>query len=250
MKVVVLAAGFATRLYPLTLHTAKPLLELGGRPVLDHILETVTDFEGASGVVIVHNARFAEAFAAWAQGYRGSPVTLVDNGVHEEPEKLGGAGDMLLGLEAAGDEDVLVLGGDNILCFDVAPHVERLRAERVPLMLACEVPEPVPPGRYGEVNIDAAGRITEMREKPAEPRTNLAASCFYLFPAGMTALLRRYLDEGGKPDPPGCFIQWLVTRTEVRVTKASHESLFDIGNEESLERARARFGGGTAPPVA
>jgi len=247
VKVIALAAGFATRLFPLTRDRAKPLLEVGGRAVLSRLLDRVLEVPEITEVVVVANHRFHGQFTAWREGYRASvPIRLIDDGTTCDEDKLGAIADLelavrSLGPEAAG-EDLLVVAGDNLLDFDLRPHAASFARDRRPLLLLRELEGPLPPARYNEVRVDDRGRVIDFREKPADPRVPLVAICLYFLPSAAGEWLREYLAQGGNPDAPGYFIEWLVGRTPVRAERFAG-GWFDIGNLETLEAARAAFGG-------
>lgn len=243
MKAVVLAAGFATRLHPLTRDRAKPLLDVAGRPVLSRLMDRVLAVEVVDEAVVVVNARFHAQFAAWREDYLARvPVRLVDDGATDETQKLGAIADLGLALEAIDDDaaDLLVVAGDNLVDFDLAPFVARYREVGTPLLLVREIVGPVPPRTYNEVTLGPGGRVLSFREKPADPRTSLSAICLYLFPGSVRRHLATYLAEESNHDAPGYFLEWLHARVPVtgaRLAGAWH----DIGSTEALERARAAF---------
>ena len=167
MKALLLAAGYATRLYPLTRDRAKPLLEIGGRPMLSHLLDRVVALPGVSEVVVVTNHRFIEKFDAWAGGLAsGLAVRILDDGSTSDDDKLGAIGDLSFALDKVGDEeDLLVVAGDNLLLFDLEPYWQEYRRRGRPLILVRDV-DPAVQGRYNEVEVSASGRVTRFREKP------------------------------------------------------------------------------------
>ena len=245
MKAVILAAGFGTRLYPLTSQTAKPLLEVGGKKVLDHILERILEVGGIDEVILVSNGRFHDDFVCWAGAQTAElPIQVVNDGVTEDARRLGGVADMALGVEAAlgtdPDHDLLVLAGDNILGFALDLFLTRYAEERSPLILSRWFEGEVPPKRYGEVETNETGEVTSFVEKPAQPRTQLVAVALYAVPPAVRGWLSCYLAAGNDPDGLGHFITWLVSETRVRAATAGGP-IFDIGNFESLEAARRAF---------
>lgn len=245
MKVVLLAAGFATRMHPLTRERAKPLLEVGGRAIVDYILRRALALEGVSSGVVVTNARFHAGFERWLAGFEAKvPLSLVCDGVHEEARRLGAVGDLRLGLEAAGggeDDSYLVVSGDNLIDSDLAPLAAEFRRRGAPLVVVRELAGAVPPRRHGEVELDGDGRVTSFREKPDDPRSPLAATSLYFFPPEVRALVGEYLAAGGNPDAPGHFVEWLVRRRPVYAARFEGR-WFDVGSLESLAAARAAFG--------
>lgn len=249
MHVIVLAAGFATRLYPLTKNQAKPLLEVGGRPVLGWLLDAAFAIPGVKSCVIVSNARFAGDFERFVQGREGPvPITVVDDGATEEQGKRGAVGDLDLALEhVPAGAPVLVAAGDNLIDFALDEFAERFAADPSrPMLLVREIPGEVPPGRYSEVVLDDPGEnglqaVKSFREKPADPRSNLSAVGLYFLPADIRGDVRRYLERGGEPDAPGHFFQDLCLHRPMLATPLGG-GWHDIGNHETLAQARAAFG--------
>ena len=241
MKALLLAAGYATRLYPLTRDCAKPLLEVGGRPMLSHLLDRVAVLPGMSEIVVVANHRFIDQFEAWASDLAsGLAVRVLDDGSTSDDDKLGAIGDLSFALDEMGDEeDLLVVAGDNLLLFDLEPSLAEYRRRQRPLLLVRDV-DPAVQSRYNEVGVSASGRVTRFREKPQQPRSGKAAICLYFLPPGIASFVHRYLGSGGNPDAPGYFIEWLVAETEVHALPLSGE-WFDVGSLETLAQARARL---------
>ena len=242
MRGLVLAAGFATRLYPLTRDRAKPLLDVGGRPVLSRLLDRLAGVE-LSELCVVTNGRFHDQFEAWrAAEERPYPIRLVNDGAQDAEHRLGAVRDMALGLDSMpdGDEGVMVLAGDNLVDFDFAPYARTFQAVGRPLLLVRTLSEPPPPLRFGEVQLDNAGNVVRFREKPADPRSRVASTCLYFFPPDIRAWVAEFLESGGDGDAPGFFLEWLVAK--VRVAAMPIEgTLHDIGNLDSLEAARRAF---------
>lgn len=247
MKVVLLAAGFATRLHPLTRDRAKPLLEVGGKPIAEHILDAALALPGVTECVVVTNARFHAQFERWLAGYDARvPVRLVANPALGNEQRLGAVRDLALALgafEGELDEDVLVLAGDNLCELDLREHLELLARERRPVLacrLAGELP---PPGKYGELELEPGStRVRTFREKPADPRSRTLATGIYLFPPELRDWLAEYLATSPDGDSPGRFVEWLSRRTGLHALPLAGR-WFDIGSLETLEAARRSFGG-------
>lgn len=244
MKALLLAAGFATRMHPLTLTRAKPLLEIGGRPMLTHLVDRLSSIRDIDEFVVVGNGKFAADFEAWRNKVAcDRPVRVLNDGSTDDSDKLGAIGDIAFALERVpGDHDWLVVAGDNLFEFDPLPFHELFREHGDPLLLLREIECAGQKSRYNEVKIDEAGVVTSFREKPPDPQSNLVAICFYFLPPALRGWIARYLAEGNNPDAPGYFIQWLARQTRVRATRF-HGPWFDIGNLQTLEEARARYGG-------
>ena len=243
MKAYLLAAGFATRMYPLTRDVAKPLIEVGGEPILSHILGRIETIPDLSEVVVVGNHRFAESLKQWSRTLSCPfPIRILDDGANEVEERLGALGDLAFALEQVpnGEEDLLVVAGDNLLDFDLAPYYKAFLAEASSLLITRRVELKGGPSPYNEIELDEEGCIRSFREKPADPISSLSAMAVYFLTAESRLLLQDYLGAGGNPDAPGHFIAWLVSRRRV-ATRPLSGRWFDIGSLESLQDAREAF---------
>ena len=243
LRALVLAAGYATRLYPLTLEHAKPLLPVGGRPMADHILDRVREVDAVEEVHVVTNAKFADAFRAWAP----DGVTVHDDGTTSEDDRLGAIGDIRFVLDRVGrDASLLVIAGDNLFDYSLRDFVEWWRGKGEASAVAVyEHPDRELVKQYGVVALDEDDRVVSFEEKPPEPSSNLAATACYLYHREQLAWIDRYLDEGNSPDQPGRLVEWLYTRVPVYGYRFSGEWL-DIGDRDQLleadNRLRARAG--------
>lgn len=233
MRALVLAAGYATRLYPLTETVAKPLLPVGGRPMIDHLLERIREADPLE-VHVVTNSKFADAFREWAP----EGVRVHDDSTASEDDRLGAIGDLQLVVDrAAIDDDLLVVAGDNLFDFSVADYVRWWRAKGVASAVALyEHPDRDLVRQYGVVTVDEDDRIVSFVEKPSEPESNLAATACYLYHREHLPLVRTYLAEGNVPDQPGRLVEWLYRRTPVYGYRFGGEWL-DIGDREQLLEA-------------
>ena len=246
LRAVFLAAGFGTRLYPLTRNRAKPLLEIGGQPMLTRLLRQVERTARVRDVTVVINEKFRVDFERWRAGLASAlPVTLVSNGVVDDRANRGAVADLALALSEAPESDgavegYLVAAGDNLFDFELGARVEQFLQRREPQLFLRTIPEPVPPGRYSEVEIDPDGRVRSFREKPDDPRSNLSAIAVYVLPAELPQLVQTYLSEGQHPDAPGYLLAWLAKRGPVRALPFEG-AWFDVGNAKDLAKAQAEW---------
>jgi glucose-1-phosphate thymidylyltransferase len=243
MKAYVLAAGFATRMYPLTRDVAKPLLVVGGSPILSHILVRIERVPDLSEVVVVGNHRFAEALKDWSSTLSCPvPVRILDDGANEVEERLGALGDLAFALKQVpnGEEDLLVVAGDNLLDFELSPYYRAFQDEGSPLLITRRVELDGGPSPYNEVELDEKGCVRVFQEKPPNPSSPLSAMAVYFLTAESSSLLQDYLGAGGNPDAPGHFIAWLVSQRRV-VARPLSGRWFDIGSLESLQEARDSY---------
>jgi len=245
LRAVVLAAGFATRLYPLTREVAKPLLEVGGVPMLTRLVSQLEATGAVADVVVVHNRRFASDMSAWRDGCAVDlPVHLVDNGVTEDVDLRGAVADLSLALNEAPEPAVSLTGyclcaGDNLLDQPLDGLLRGAQEHGEIQLLARELPRPVPAATFSEVTMGADGLVTGFREKPADPQSTLSALAFYVLPSDLPELVRDYLARPGAPrDAPGHLFAWLCTTHPCRASRVAGR-WFDIGNAEQLAAARA-----------
>ena len=238
VKALILAAGYATRLYPLTLDTPKPLLKIGSKTISDRIVEKIASVKEIDEVYLVTNEKFAPHFEKWAKGARrGVKIRVINDHTLTNETRLGAIGDMELVIEEAGvADDLLVLGGDNLFGFDLRDFIAFSREKKGPAIAAFDVKDVEEARRFGIVLVDKDGRIVEFAEKPAQPRSTLAAMCVYFFPRNTLQLLKKYLAKGLNKDQPGHYIRWLSENHKVYAYTVAGE-WFDIGDKDLLKIA-------------
>ncbi len=238
MKLVVLAAGYATRLYPLTKDRPKPLLEVGGRPILERVLEKLEPI-GFDGIYVVTNARFAPVFREWAADREG--ITVIDDGTTDDANKLGAIGDLELVIDRERiQDDLLVVAGDNLFSDGLEDFGRVARERRAPMVALYDVGDLSQMHKYNAIEVDREGRVTHFEEKPQDATSTLMAIALYYYPREALQEIRRYVAEGNNPDQPGRLIEWLYTRRPVYTWRLPGTWL-DIGSPETLREADALF---------
>jgi glucose-1-phosphate thymidylyltransferase len=240
MKAIVLAAGYGTRLRPLTDRVPKELLDVGGRPIIDWILDSVAALADVDEVHVVTNASKIAAFKTWAAG---RDVTLHDDLTTSNEDRLGATGDIRFVVDRAGlaSDDLLVVAGDNLFGFSLEEYVAFWREKGEGSAIAVhQLADPSLARLYGVVELADDDRIVRLVEKPEHPRSDLVSTATYLFAPEHLLLLERYLDDGNPPDPPGRFIAWLYEREPVYGFRFSEEWL-DIGDYGQLLEADNRY---------
>lgn len=242
MKCLILAAGYGTRLHPLTENQAKPLIEVAGKPMIEHILSRVEELDVVDEVYVVHNEKFSSNFKEWAEGCSlTKKIRLFNDGSTDDSDKLGAIGDMRFAVEESGaDDDMLVIAGDNLFGWDLAPFVDFFHLKGTCAALY-RVADRELIKKYSVVELDKDDRIISFEEKPEEPATDLAAICLYLFAREKLPKLAQYIDGGGNPDAPGYFIKYLAETDRVYGIPMEGGWL-DIGDFKSLEEAERLFG--------
>ncbi len=251
MKALILAAGYATRLYPLTLHQPKPLLPVAGRPMIDHVVEARSAIPGLEQCYVVTNAKFAAQFQQWAeQSAARRPAlrfTVVNDGSTDDTNKLGAIGDLhfVLTRHPLAD-DLLVVAGDNLFSAPLTDFGRLGREKQAPVLGVYDVRDFELAKKYNSLSLDPTGRITFFEEKAAQPASTLIGIALYYYPKATLPLLGQYVAEGNNPDQPGRLIQWLYPRVPVYGWQVPGV-WFDIGSRESLAEANRQFTQPRAP---
>ena len=245
MKVIILAAGYATRLYPLTLTQPKPLLPVAGRPMIEYVLDNLAALEGIERVYVVTNAKFADPFQRWADRYHaGHPkldFTIVNDGSTDDSNKLGAIGDLHLVLTRERlDEDLVVVAGDNLFSQPLGDFGRYCREVKAPVLALYDVGDLEQIKKYNAITLGADRRITFFEEKPKEPTSTLTGIALYYYPKAVLPLIRQYVAEGNNPDQPGRLVQWLYPRVPFYTWQVPG-LWYDIGSKETLEEANRIF---------
>ena len=245
MKLIILAAGYATRLYPLTLNQPKPLLPVAGKPMVDHVLVSLGAIDAIDEAFIVTNEKFAGHFEAWASrrntsGFS-SPVRVVNDHSTGDDNKLGAIGDLHLVLKSQGiDDDVIVVAGDNLFSDKLGDYGRLCTEKNAPVLGVYDVGSLKEATKYGVVEPDVDGCIVSFEEKPTAPKSTLIGIALYHYPKAVLPLIDQYLADGNNPDQPGRLIQWLYPRIPV-YTWSVPGTWYDIGSKETLEEADGIF---------
>lgn len=238
MDAVVLAGGYATRLWPITKLRAKPLLPLAGRPIIDYILEPLEAEDRVENVYISTNKRFEEDFTDYLDSHGYDKVELAIEPTWAEDEKLGTIGALAELVDREGlSDDTLVIAGDNLFSFDVSDFLDFFSEKEAACIAAYDVGSREDAKQYGLVSLDG-GRVVDFQEKPSEPKSTLVSIACYAFPAGSLRLLDEYLGGDNNPDAPGFFLEWLYTRENVYAYVFDGD-WFDIGTPDSYLRANS-----------
>lgn len=217
MNALILAAGYGTRLKPHTDHTAKPLLPVAGRPLIEHCIDWIAASGEVARVLVVTNQRYWEGFQHWSRGFASPlPLTLINDGSTTNENRLGAIRDIELVIEReAADDDLLAMAGDNIFTFALADFVRFFQAKRSPVVAAHALDDVEKLRRTGVVQLDAHDRVIDFEEKPASPKSNLGVPPLYIYPRRSLGRFRQYLANPVNPDAPGHFIAWLHKQDDV-----------------------------------
>jgi glucose-1-phosphate thymidylyltransferase len=242
MKALILAAGYATRLYPLTRDKAKPLLPIANQPIIEYIIGKLEKIDELRSIYLVTNERFKKDFQVWQDSYSsGKKLEILSDGSKNEEDKLGAIGDIGFVLEKdACDQDLLIVAGDNLFELDLGRFIQFFRQKKGPCVALYDIRDKEMAKKYGVVSLDAQQRISDFQEKPSHPSSTLIATCLYLLPREDLSFFSTYLKEERGSDAPGLYIQWLAKRKAVYGFRFQ-EKWFDIGSWESLKEAEQNY---------
>ena len=241
MNALILAAGYATRLYPLTLNKAKPLLVVGGKPIIEWVVDNLEGIPDLETIYVVTIDKFAPDFQTWSEHYQNRHprfrFKIVNDGSKSDDDKLGAIGDInfVVTKENLAQTSLLVIAGDNLFTESLKGFVACANGTEATVGVY-DVGDSEAIKKYGNVRIDEDGVITHLEEKPQKPRGTLAAIALYYYSPAVLSLLTTYLAAGNNPDQPGRFVQWLYTREPVKTFQITGKWL-DIGSKETLENA-------------
>ena len=244
MTAVVLAAGYATRLYPLTRDTAKPLLDVAGRTILDRIMENAARIPGLRSAVVVSNARFYDQFQRWAVcADYGISTTVLNDGSTADSNRLGALADLRFAVHQCDiRDDAMVIAGDNLFDFELAEFAAFFASVNGDCIAVGRIDDSEQLRRTGVVEIDLDDKVLSFEEKPQNPKSNWAAPPLYCYRAAtLRELLEEFLRSGANGDAPGAFVPWLLTRTAVYAFRFEGQR-HDIGTLQSYNSVRALFG--------
>lgn len=241
MKALILCAGFGTRLFPLTHDQAKPLLQVAGKPIVEHLVDRIRSASGVEALTFVTNARFLAQFESWAadmsKRHPDIIIEILNDGARDHQHRLGAVGDLAFAVEQMNlHETALVAAADNLYDTSFAPFFEDYQTNPRDLILVYHEEDQEKLRRTGVVEIDESGRLLRFWEKPEQPTTDLACPAFYILEAASLALLETYLDENADADAIGHFIGWLAGKRPVYAHRMEGRRL-DIGNLDHYRAA-------------
>ena len=244
MKSLILAAGYAVRLQPLTLTTPKPLLPIGGKKLIDRILDKVAGIKGIDSIYIVSNHKFFKNFEEWANlsPYR-NKISTIDDGTLTNETRLGAIRDLELSIKAKSiNDDLLVVAGDNLFDLDLNIFLKFAKKHYDGVSVALhDIGSLEAAKKFGVVGIDKTSRVVEFEEKPEKPKSTLISTGIYYFPKDKVSGIVKYAElEGAKLDAPGYYIKWLSANDKVYGFSFS-EKWYDIGDIESYKRADEEY---------
>lgn len=242
MKALILAAGYGTRLYPLTLDRPKPLVKVGGKTILERLLRKLESIESCDEVYIVTNDKFHGMVEKWLKGKSFSVrISVINDLTTSNEDRLGAIGDidLVLGKKKPND-DILIVAGDNLFEFSISDFLDKVKkADKFGVALY-DVKDMKLAQRYGIVSLDEDSHIKGFQEKPASPQSTLASTGIYYFPKKKLSMLEDYMQTAMVKDAPGNFVKWLSEKEKV-YGYVFNEGWYDIGDKNSLEKADIEY---------
>ncbi len=242
MKCLILAAGYATRLYPLTENYPKPLLTVGEKTILDWLIDDIDTSKCVDEYIVISNHKFAHYFNDWAKT-KAQKVTVVDNGTSSNETRLGAVKDIQFAIDKLGlDDDMLVIAGDNVLDFSLTKFIAYAKKKQTSCIMRYYEADDKKLLKCGVVTIDENEKILNMTEKSPTPATHWCCPPFYYYTKTDAKLVQKGIDSGCGIDAPGSYIAWLCRRTKVHAMEMPGLR-YDIGDLESYEKVKAEYHG-------
>ena len=231
MKAIMLVAGYATRLYPLTENMPKGLLTLNGKTLIDYTFEKLEKIQEVEEAILVSNHKFFAQFDEWAKNYNGRiKITVLDDNTTSNEDRLGAIGDLQFAIDKfAIDEDIIVLVSDNYFTYELTELYDFYKEKNADCMLGCEFEDLEYLGKnFAVATIDEKQKVTSLVEKPGIAPSNIGVWATYIYTRDSVKLIKKYLEEGNNKDAPGHFPAWLHKIKDVYLYMFEGEC-YDIG---------------------
>jgi glucose-1-phosphate thymidylyltransferase len=244
LKAIILAAGYAKRLWPLTLEQPKPLLMVGGKPMIEHITEKLEEIRAIDIIYVVTNNKFYSNFSEWAKMHKGDKrIEIINDGTAAEEDKLGAIGDIHYAVKQKNiDDNIFIIAGDNLFDFDIFKLVDRSEENNASAIGLYKLTTLEEARKFGVVAVDYYDKIVEFEEKPQNPKSTLiATACYFLLKEDLEEL-ENCITEKKKPDNMGDFIRHLSQKKPVYGV-IYEEGWIDIGSRDQLRQADIKYGG-------
>lgn len=242
MKALILAAGYATRLYPLTQDKPKALLPIADKPIINYIVDEIANLPEVDEIIVVSNHRFIQHFNDWKTEVENNytqKITVVDDNTTSDDDKLGAIGDIQFVIDTLNiDDEMLIIAGDNLFTYSLLDIYNHYKEHGEDMILVKPHDDAEDLKRFAVALIDENNIVTELEEKPQEPKSDLAVYATYFYQRETLPLIKTYLEDGNNPDSPGNFPAWLYKKKPVRACVFDGEA-FDIGTHDSYNEVDA-----------
>lgn len=241
MEAIILCAGYATRLYPLTKDKPKPLLKINGIPIIERIAGKIKEINGISGINVVTNDRFYGQFIEWRNNFKANkPLAILNDGTTSNENRLGAVGDINFALSQKNiKDDALIIAGDNLFDLDLQDALEEFKRKRSNIIVLHDVKDRSLARNYGVVEVDREGIVRKFEEKPKNPKSTLVSTGIYIFPKETLGRIREYASQNNA-DKIGTFLE-LLHKTDSIYSHISEKAWFDIGSHEQLKKAEEHY---------
>lgn len=240
MKCIILAAGYATRLYPLTKNFPKPLLNVKGKAILDWLIDDIDALGEVNEYIVVSNQKFYDIFNDWAKSKK-QKVTVLNDLTTSNETRLGAVKDIEFAIEALSiNDDLLVIAGDNLLDFSLTKFIVYAKSKGTSCIMRYYEPNIEKLKKTGVAEVDGTDKVLCLTEKPIEPKSNYACPPFYYYVKDDVKLIKKGIEDGCGVDAPGSFVAWLCTKTTVHAMEMPGKR-YDIGNLESYQKVQNEF---------
>ncbi len=231
MKSIILASGFGTRLYPLTIDRPKCMLEYKGEPIISHMVDKIPKHVD---ILVTTNKKFEAHFRRWQKTLDREVIMCVEP-VFSKEQSFGAVGSLHYWVTTANiTDDLLVLAGDNYFGFDLTKFISAYDRKNT-LVAVCDIGDKAKARQFGMVQLDG-NKVVGFDEKPIEPKSTLAETACYLLPVRVFPLLSEFVRKG-KTDNLGSFIAYLTNVDEVYAYVFA-EPWFDIGSIDTYYSTR------------
>ena len=243
MDAIILAAGYATRLYPLTENTPKPLLNVAGKPIIEHIIKKLEAINEIDKIYVVTNDKFEQHFKSWLDNFDArKPIEIINDGTKSNEDRLGALGDVHHAISQKNlYNDIIVVAGDNLFELSLSDVTNFFKKRKSNVIVLHDVKDFELAKHYGIVEVENS-IVVNFEEKPLAPKSTLASTGIYLFPKKTISLIKKYIAQGNNADKTGSFIEWLHKREKV-YSYTTNKKWYDIGNMEQLEKANKHYKG-------
>lgn len=241
MDAIILAAGYGIRLHPLTLDKPKPLLNVAGKPIIEHIIEKLEELDNIKKIHIVTNDKFYHSFQEWLHGFDAkNPIEIINDGTKSNEDRLGAIGDVHYAIKTKNiDSDIIIIAGDNLFELSLHGVADIFRKRNHNTIVLYDIKNLELAKHYGVVEV-ANNIITNFKEKPLNPKSTLISTGIYLFPKKTIKLIEKYIAQGNNHDKTGDFIGWLHKREPI-YAYITDSKWYDIGSFEQLEKANKHY---------
>jgi len=242
MKAIILAAGYATRMHPLTENQPKALLPLGGRPIIDYIIDQINTLPNVNEIIVMSNHKFYADFEKWAEKHTSkTPIFLIDDGSMDDTDRLGAIGDIYFAIQVKNiSEDIVVIAGDNYFTYPLLEQYEFFKQKNADTLCATQIADREQLKAFAVATLADDGKVLSLTEKPAEPQSDIAVFATYFYQTATLPLFDEYFGEGLNTDQPGKFPEWLHKKKDIYAYMMNGEC-HDIGTIEAYEAMSARL---------